>query len=308
MIKAPLEAELRDFASGMKTPDNSGLAYMNAYSHHGYFEDMKFAENADQLPEIMAFLGFGSFFRKPFRELFVDAGVFETVPSARPGRSLENAGFLDPMGRYSVIAVNPMVMVADHAKLKGRPLPSRWSDILEPEYERSVGVVGREGSFNETLSLALYKESGMQGIERLRWAVGFAGHPAQMVKMAGTNHPDAPAINVIDYFFAKMVRHQERITIIWPEDGALAVPFVALVKRSVHREPVCDFLTGRTMARICSDAYFYPVYGDLPADLPSPDRLKWPGWEYVRDNVERIADHVRESACAAREGGTDCGS
>lgn len=305
MIKAPLEAELGDFLNGDKMPGNSGLAYMNAYSHHGYFENMRFAENAHQLPEITAFLGFGSFLGKPFKELFVDTAVFKSVPFPRPRASLKDAGFLDPAGHYTVIAVNPMVMVADHAKLNKRPMPSRWSDILKPEYERSVGVVGREGSLNEILSLTLCRESGVEGIERLRRAVGFAGHPAQMVKMAGTKHPDAPAISVIDYFFAKMIRHQERVTIIWPEDGALAIPFVALVKDGIHQESICDFLTGRTMARICSDAYFYPVNGDLPVDLPSPARLNWLGWEYIKDNAERIADHMRESSCIAREGGAD---
>jgi ABC-type Fe3+ transport system substrate-binding protein len=191
-----------------------------------------------------------------------------------------------------------MVMVADHTKLGVRPVPARWADILEPEYKRSVGVVGRGESFNEALALTIYKEFGLSGIEKLRRAIAFAGHPAQMVKMAGKAHPEAPAISIVDYFFAKMIKRQDRISIIWPEEGALAIPFLVLARsdRKEDAGPVAAFLTGPGTARICADAYYYPLHGEVPARLPESSKLNWLGWEYLRQtDLESVMNEIRGS-------------
>ena len=298
MVKAPLEAELRTFLAHQRNERDSRVVYVNAYGNHDLFENMMLAGDVSQLPDVVAHLGFGFPFQRKFRERFVDTGVFESLSFPRSRPSLTGRGIIDPQGHYTVLAINPMVMVADHTKLGSRPVPGRWADILEPEYERSVGVVGSGESFNETLALTIYKEFGLSGIEKLRRAIVFAGHPAQMVKMAGRAHPQAPAISIVDYFFAKMIKRQDRISIVWPEEGALAIPFLVLARsdRKEDAGPVAAFLTGPGTARICADAYYYPLHGEVPARLPESSKLNWLGWEYLRQtDLESVMNEIRGS-------------
>jgi ABC-type Fe3+ transport system substrate-binding protein len=301
MVKAPLEAELRSVLTARKCKRDAEVVYLNVYGNHDLFDDIRCARDAQQLPDIIASLGFGFFFQKKFRERFIDTGIFESLSFSRPRRSLLERDILDPEQHYTILAVNPMVMVVDHTKIGNRPVPQRWADILEPEYEHSVGVVG-----NETLSLTIYKEFGLSGIKKLRRSIGWTSHPAQMVKMAGKSHPEAPAVSVIDYFFAKTIKHQDRISIVWPDEGALAIPFMALAKNNCKKDmrAIAAFLTGYKTARICADAYYYPVYGDMPTHLSESLKLNWLGWEYLKENdLELLMDEIRGPSFKVFRGG-----
>jgi ABC-type Fe3+ transport system substrate-binding protein len=86
-------------------------------------------------------------------------------------------------------------------------------------------------------------------------------------------------------FFAHRVKHQERIRIIWPADGALASPVTLLVKkdRVAALQPVLDYLTGQELARVLVGARFPTPHADVPGELQELP-LKWPGWNFLRGN------------------------
>ena len=280
-------------------------AYFNMYDDRGLFERMTSCTIAGDLPDVVLFMGFGPLFSTGFRERFVDRAVFTSLTFPQVDEGLARRGFIDPERRYTVLAINPMVMVADHTRLDGRPVPTRWADILKPEFEGSVGVVGRGASLNEALLLSLFKQFGRGGVERLARAVAWSGHPAEMVKVAGRGLHQAPAVSVIDYFFARMIKRQERISIIWPDEGAVAIPLVALLKTGGRGglEDIRDFLTGETLARICADAYFLPVRAGVPARLSGSLRLNWLGWDFLRGNdLDGLMEEIRTVLSSFRAG------
>ena len=288
--------ELRSVLAGQRSGARVTAAYFNMYDDRGLFERMMSCTNARDFPDVVSFLGFGPLFSARFRERFVGRGVFRSLTFPQVDEGLARKGFIDPERRYTVLAVNPMVMVADHTRLGARAVPTGWADILKPEYERSVGAVGRGTSLNDPLLLSIFKEFGRSGIGRLGKAIAWRSHPAEMVKVAGRGLPDAPAVSIIDYFFAKMIRHQERISIIWPEEGALAIPFVALVKRGRpgRLKDIGAFLTSTTLARICADAYFLPVNAGVRARLPGSLKLNWLGWDFLReDGLDALTEEIR---------------
>jgi ABC-type Fe3+ transport system substrate-binding protein len=296
MVKAPLEVELRSVLARKGGRGKVMAAYFNMYDDRGLFERMTSCTNAHDLPDVVSFMGFGPLFSTGFRERFVDRAVFTSLTFPQVDEGLARRGFIDPKRRYTVLAINPMVMAADHTRLDGRPVPTRWADILRPEFERSVGAVGRGTSLNETLLLSLFKQFGRAGVERFGRAVAWAGHPAEMVTVAGRGLKQAPAVSIIDYFFAKMIKHQERVSIVWPDEGALAIPFVALAKagKPGGLEEIGAFLTGKTFARICADAYFLPVRAGVPARLPGSLRLNWLGWDFLRGNdLDGLMEEIR---------------
>ena len=108
-------------------------------------------------------------------------------------------------------------------------------------------------------------------------------HPAQMVNRIDNNGPGA--LYVMPAFFAERIRHQERIKLIWPDDGALASPVILQVKPEKKEElkPVLDYLVGRRLAQILAGAGFPVPHADVDADVQGKP-LKWLGWDFLRQN------------------------
>ena len=288
--------ELRSILARETSRGKVKASYFNMYDDRGLFERITSCADAGDVPDIVTFMGFGPLFSKRFRERFVNRATFRSLTFSQVDQDLTRRGFIDPEGLYTVLAVNPMVMVVDHTRLAGRSMPTSWADILKPEFEKSVGVVGRGTSVNEALLLSLFKRFGLSGVERLGRAVAWTGHPAEMVKVAGRGLRQAPAVSVIDYFFAKMIKHQERISIVWPQEGALAIPFVALVKTGSpgRFEEIASFLTGKTFATICADAYFFPVHAGVSPRLSPSLQLDWLGWDFLKKNdLDSLMEEIR---------------
>jgi ABC-type Fe3+ transport system substrate-binding protein len=206
-----------------------------------------------------------------------------------------------------MLAMNLLVMVADHARLGDRQPPETWKDLLEPAYRKSVAIRGnRDGSFCESLLLAIHKDHGDSGVFRLGENVRYGWHPSQMVKAAHSGSADAPAISVMPYFFARHLRNREGISIIWPRDGALVSPVTMLVKTGKHAElqPLIDFLSGTQVAMICAEAGFPTLHPGVDNRFPDDAAFKWIGWEYVRKNdIKAMLTEINATFHRAFKGG-----
>lgn len=107
-------------------------------------------------------------------------------------------------------------------------------------------------------------------------------HPAQMVNRIDNNGPGA--LYVMPAFFADRIRHQDRIKVIWPDDGALASPVILQVKSEKEElKPVLDYLVGSQLAQILAGAGFPVPHADVSAEVQTKP-LKWLGWNFLRQN------------------------
>jgi len=186
-----------------------------------------------------------------------------------------------------MLAMNLLVPVVDHTRLKNRPIPRQWADLLNPDYAKSIAIRGnRVGTFCETLLLSLYKDFGKDGLSQLGRNVAWGWHPSQMVKAAGSGRDDTPAISVMPLFFANNIKNRENISIIWPTDGALVSPVTMLVKADKREELryLTDFLTGSEVAGICAGAAFPALHPTVDNKLPDDATFKWIGWDYIKNN------------------------
>jgi len=237
------------------------------------------------MPDIIITPGFNSFFHPYFVERFIKTGQFTSANTYAGDRHLAAMGITDPDNHYTMLAMNLLVLVVDHTRLGDRPVPQKWVDLLKPDYEKSIAIRGnRDGSFCETLLLSLYKDFRSDGLTRLGRNVAWGWHPSQMVKAAGSGREDTPAISVMPLFFANNIKNRERVTIVWPEDGALVSPVTMLVKADKRAElaPLIDFLIGSEVARICAGAAFPAVHPDVDNKLPRNATFKWVGWDFVK--------------------------
>lgn len=289
-LKVPIEEAFEAYLDTLPPGLRTSLTYClegNANHDVDYYALVDHFESIDDMPDIIVTPGFNSFFHRSFVESFIKPGLFTSVSTFGGDRHLARMGVTDPQGHYTMLAMNLLVMVADHARLGDRPAPETWKDILEPAYRKSVAIRGnRDGTFCETLLLTIHKDFGESGLSRLGKNVRYGWHPSQMVKAATTRSTDAPAVSVMPYFFARHLQGREGISIIWPKDGALVSPVTMLVKTGKREllQSLVDFLTSAQVAGICAGASFPAVHPEVDNRLPDDAVFKWIGWEYVQDN------------------------
>ena len=287
-LKVPLEEAFHGFLAGLPEAKREALTFClegNANSQLDYADYADHFETLSDMPDIIITPGFNSFFHPHFVQRFIKTGQFASVNRFAGDRHLAALGITDTDGHYSMLAMNLLVLVVDHTRLGARPVPRSWADLLEPDYAKCIAIRGnRDGSFCETLLLALHKDFGDAGLTRLGRNVAWGWHPSQMVKSAGSGREETPALSAMPLFFANNLKHRANVSIVWPEDGALVSPVTMLVKAEKHEElrELIDFLAGPEVAGICAGAAFPAVHPEVDNALPDNASFKWVGWDYVK--------------------------
>ena len=289
-LKVPLEEAFNGFLATLTAEQRASLTFCiegNANSQIDYADYADHFETLAEMPDIIITPGFNSFFHPHFVERFIKTGRFASVNSFAGDRHLAAMGITDPDGHYTMLAMNLLVLVVDHTRLGSRHVPQNWADLLKPEYGKSIAIRGnRDGTFCETLLLSLYKDFGADGLSRLGRNVAWGWHPSQMVKSAGSGREDTPAISAMPLFFANNIKNREKVSIIWPADGALVSPVTMLVKADKREglRYLLDFLAGPEVAAICAGAAFPDVHPEVNNRLPDNAAFKWIGWDYVKSH------------------------
>ena len=234
----------------------------------------------DHLPQVIASIGFGDFFRRGFVERFVNTGVF-TAPEPEGVTPMHRAaGIVDPAGRYLVYGLTPYIFLIDRKRLGDLPVPRRWADLLDPCYAGQVNMCGDGDDMADAVLLSIHKDFGMQGVARFAANTRGLMHSSRMAKSGGA--PQAGGIYILPYFFAETTRQPDHMLTVWPEDGAAASPLYMLAKRTAR--PRLDrlidfFITG--FGQLESARWFLPLTGPLPESLPQGAAIKWIGWDYI---------------------------
>ena len=235
---------------------------------------------ADELPDVIMASDVNNYFHRPFYEKFIDAGIFEDVTPADHHGFLDECGYYDPAGNFSMYTANMLVMGVDRDKLGDRPIPEKWDDLLAPEFENDVIIRGGNGFFCNAVLLPYYKEHGIEAIRTFSKNIKVGHHPAEMVKLAGSGKDEAAAVYVMPYFFAKKI-NKPQVEIVWPKDGAIASPVFLLAKKGAREKytALFDFLYSRETSEMMANGYFTPIHPDVDFQLPS--QVKWLGWEFL---------------------------
>ena len=285
-LKVPFGRAISGFLERLKAERGIHIKYAvegNVNQELSYYPYIDTLETIDELPDIIVSADFNAFYGHRFYRRFVASGELTGYGTPHPDTAFRDAGILDPEGEYSILGVNPLVMVANLDEVGDRPLPSRWQDILDPVWNDSLTLRGSEQFFCHAVLLPIYQQHGAAGLEQLAANVLRGLHPAQMVKMIDSGAPGA--IYVMPEFFAHRVKNRERVKILWPEDGALASPVTLQVKRSRVEElqPVLDYLSGPDLAGALIDARF-PVPHTAVSGEVRGKPLQWLGWDFLREN------------------------
>ncbi len=294
-LKVPFAQTVGPFMQQLQLSEEALLDYaMESNLNHelSYYPFVSHIQALDELPDIIVSSDFNAFYHHKFHQRFMAPGHFIDVTPFTSNAAFTSAGINDPLRQYTILCVNPLIIVADLEKAGDRPLPRRWADLLDPMWERSITLRGNDQFFCHAVLLPLYKEHGAEAMAALARNVLDGRHPSEMVKSAGLGR--SAALYVMPDFFSRKIPERRPVKRIWPEDGALASPVTLLVKqkRAEALKPITDYLTGGSLAKLFAGAHFPSPHPDAAVDLP-PGGLKWLGWEYMRANdIEALSDEI----------------
>jgi len=249
------------------------------------YEDLIQVKTIDELPGVTASVGFGDFMTPSFFTRFVAKGCFETAHRGEVHPAFSSSGLRDPEGWYTPYSVWAHVLVVDLPGLAGRPVPSRWSDLLDPCYADQIIADGAHHQrFAQIPLLHYYRHFGEAGVVQLVKNIRETWHPAQMVKSAGTAASKGASIFIIPWSFAHARRWPRHMRLVWPEEGALISPMYAWMKASASAalKTVGQALVSEKLGRHCAQAGFPSLNPGVDNRLPGDARFCWLGWDYVR--------------------------
>jgi len=238
---------------------------------------------------------------------FVNTGIFESVQPRVLNPLYADAGLIDPAGAYTIYGVTPYIFLVDHKKLDGLPAPKNWADLMNPRYRGQIVMCGDGDDMADAVLLNQYKDFGEPGVTGLAANIKSFMHSSRMAKVCGTAAPDAGGIFIIPLFFAESTKLPEHVEIVWPEDGAAASPLYLLAKKSetARLAPVLDFFANG-FGGIDSAAWFIPMDGSRPSQLPAGAKLKWVGWDFVESNDVNSLRDILALKFRRLQAGTAC--
>jgi len=299
-LKVPFGKALENFMTPLQAASPKPIRYIvegNLNQELSYYPYVNQLETLDELPDLILTADINSFYYKTFRDRFITPGHFIDVTDYPANSCFGDVQIQDPQHNYTMLTVNPLVIVADKQRCADRPLPRRWADILDPCWKRSITMRGDGSFFCHAILLPMYKNLGAEGVTALGKNVFNGWHPAQMVKEAGNGREEGAALYLMPHFFAQKIPHKDKIEIIWPDDGAVVSPVTLLVKkeRAEELKPITDFLTGRELATMFAGAYFPAVHPDVDNRVPDGKTFSWLGWDFCRENdIEAVNGTIDE--------------
>jgi ABC-type Fe3+ transport system substrate-binding protein len=290
-VRIPLLEGFDSFTEKFNEENGINITYkLEAASVGAKFleEEIAKVESEDELPDIFVSAGFETFFDKRAIGRFKDNGVFvNPYFGDKINKDFEGIDIVDPKGDYTIIGTVPAVFMVNLQEIGDLKIPESWAELLSEEFYQKVALpVGDFDLFNAIL-ISIYKDFGMDGVEKLGKILLKSMHPAQMVKNAGKKVADKPVVTIMPYFFTKMVRDVSTMKVVWPKDGAIISPIFMLVKRSKLEilKPVADFLFSKEVGEILSHKGLFPSLNpEVKNILPENAKFKWVGWDYIYSN------------------------
>lgn len=216
-------------------------------------------------------------------------------PGARPQPALHPAcaaaGLADPLGAFRVFSTIPFVWLIDQRRLAGRQPPRVWRDLLDPQWAGEIVFGGWRPNpqvpyqdYNAYLMLALSLEFGADGLATFAANVRHLQHNVRTATRAGSNSPDIGAISILPWLQAELCPRRTRTAVVWPEDGALAMPIGYLLRPDQEERlaPLVDYLHSAELGAVLSRNCYPPTGAALAGAFPPGARLKWPGWAFFQ--------------------------
>ncbi len=282
-------------SNGKLFRDLNYLIEGNVNHELSYYPLLDSIKDERELPDIIMASDVNNFFHRPFVDRFINKNVFKTYESTAPNQYLEKVGFSDPNKNFTMFTANMLVIAVDKNRLGERPIPEKWEDLLNPDFENEIVMRGEDNFFCNAVMLPFYKEFGMDAIKILAKNIKSGMHPAEMVKLAGKDQPESGTFYIMPYFFTKRIKNRN-VEVVWPNDGAIASPVFLLAKESKIEEnkKLLDFLLSKETGEMLNGRFFPSTHEEVKNEN-FPETVSWLGWDFLTQNdIGKLKENIRE--------------
>jgi ABC-type Fe3+ transport system substrate-binding protein len=249
------------------------------------YNDLTYIKDFSKFPSIVTDSGYDEFFGADFISKAEKSDLFSTIPLPNDINPIfTDLTLKDPKGIFTIFGAMPYILLVNHNRLHGRPVPRRISDLTKSEYAGSIGSLYSINDITEHLLLEIWKEQGQEGIRSLARNIGFGGRAPALVEDALSND-GVCCVYVISLNFAHSIEKHDFLEIIWPQDGALFCPLYAIAKKQnsaleiAKSKVITDFLFAERLGEVLAKSWLSPVNAKIK--LPADARYRWVGWDYI---------------------------
>jgi ABC-type Fe3+ transport system substrate-binding protein len=239
--------------------------------------------NVDQLPDILITYDFNSFyFKKSIRNIFNPSNFDAFYNDYSYG--IRSAGLVDPAGVFNAIGADAMVMVVDITRFTERQLPSEWYELLNPQLQRSIIMCGNKNYQHNFIFLNFIKTYGIQVLNHLKNNIYKIAPPEEIMDIIEDGNRGA-SVFVMPYSYARKINMPWQYSVIWPNDGAIAIPIQMFVKRNrtERYKEIIEFINSTEIGDILVEHGFYATNHKMESPLNSK-KLTWIGWDFIYQN------------------------
>lgn len=251
-------------------------------------EDVIKANHPEKLADIFISAGFDFFFEEKWMGKFKKEGIFKDITGMKKyNRDFENntIDLRDPNGDYSMLGVVPAVFLVNKDMLNGKKMPTKWEDILSPEFEKSISLPIADFDLFNSILIHIDKNYGKKGVKQLGKNLLENLHPAQMVK-SDKKKENIPVVTIMPYFFTKMIKKDGPLVAVWPQDGAIISPIFMLTKKEKEKKikKIVDFLSSKEIGEVFSHQGLFPSVNPEVDNRLFDKKFMWCGWDYIHKN------------------------
>ncbi|MCH4184072.1 MAG: ABC transporter substrate-binding protein [Eggerthellaceae bacterium] len=271
------------------------------------YADISLIKDRNKLPDVVGGMGFGEYIDKVFTARYVDTDCFKGITYPRAAISLfDGIKLSDNKCAYHIYGGSAFVMLVDERKLGGAPMPQCWDDLLKPCYRDKIVCGFNIDDINEIFLIYLFKDHGDDGLR------AFAENlvkPIDTLDMMRTSliQQNNNAIYLMPHFFACSAPKESYLHIVWPDEGALFVPYYFLTQNKNEEldKAIINFFLSDDLASALTKMNLFHIYSQLGSVDPARgfserslygarDRtFKWLGWDWLlKQDIIKLMKHI----------------
>ena len=218
-----------DFVAELKKKaEKEGIELnINLFPKHSKKEFQNYlsvCNTADDLPEILIGKGFSSLMTQQFTEQFVLSGDYHNPNfKVTKGHIFNHTNIVDADHHYHPFAIEEMVMVHDLTSATNTDKPTKWSDLLTPQFANTIMQMGKNqrDHFGFNIMLHWYSKFGEEAIAKYAENVKDKQHFSFIIKNMATENTHICPINIVHQFASLFIRSdaRDKVEVIQTEDG-----------------------------------------------------------------------------------------
>ncbi len=286
ILPCPIRIPLLDKINNYIATQDVNVDYTLPAASTGLDWLIKETAEKQNLADVYLSAGFGLFFDRDKIGKFVKEGMFAEIEHTYNKDFInESVNFKDDNNIYTILGVVPAVFIVNKKLLGDRKIQRTWQDLFDKSYVGEVAVPMQDLDIFNAVLLNIYYKYGAEGVRKLGKATSKNMHPAQMVKNSVQNQ--TPLVSIAPYFFASMLKENDDMVAIWPEDGAVASPIFLIAKKDniEKSRQIIDFLASKEIGSVLSANGKFPssVMG-VENNLSADKKFMFCGFDFLMKN------------------------